>query len=102
MDYEHQSFYLIHPQRPKYRSEVLSDFALPRSETYLSSPLAIDEIRPPSLQVLLQQLEELAEEGVQLEGDFTKLGVELEEGPPEPKILALKCQFGPILDSQPL
>ena len=81
---------------------MLSDFALPRSETYLSTPLAIDEISPPPLQVLLQQLEELAEEGVQLEGDFAKLVAELEEDPSEPKILALKRQSGPILDSQPL
>ena len=102
MDYEHRSFYLIHPRRPKCRLKVLSDFALPQSETCLSPPLAIDKMRPPPLQVLLQQPKELAEVGVQLEGDFVKLVAKLEEDPSEPKILALKCQSGPILDSQPL
>ena len=98
--YEHRSFYLIHPQRPKFRSEELSDFALPQSETCLSLPLAIDEMRPPSPQVLLQCPEELVEVGVQLEEDSVELAVELEEDPFEPKILALKRQSGPILNSQ--
>ena len=99
MDYEHRSFYLIHPRRSKCKSEAFSDFALPRSETCLSPHLAIDEIRPPPLQVLLQQSEELAKVGAQLEGDFVKLVVELEEDPSEPKIQALKRQSGPVLDS---
>ena len=100
MGYEHRSFYLIHPRRPKSRSEVLSDFSLPRSETCLSPPLAIDKICPPPLQVLLQQPKELAEVGVQLGGDSVELAAELEEDPSKPKILALKRQSGPILDSQ--
>ena len=97
--YEHWSFCLIHPQRSKCRLEVLSDFAFPRSETCLSPPLTIDEMRPPPLQVLLQQPEELTEVKVQLGGDSVELAAELEEDPSEPKILALKCQSGPILDS---
>ena len=100
MGYEHCSFCLIHPQCSKCRLEVLSDFALPRSETCLSPPLMIDKIRPLPLQVLLQQSEELAEVGVQLGGDSVELAIELEEDLFEPKILALKCQSRPILDSQ--
>ena len=61
---EHQSFCLIHPRRPKCRSEELSDFALPQSETCLSPPLVINEMRPPPPQVLLQRPEELGEVGV--------------------------------------
>ena len=100
MGYEHQSFFFIHLWCSKCRSEELSDFALPQSETCLSLPLVIDEIRPPPLQVLLQCPEELVEVGVQLEEDFVELAVELEEDPFEPKILALKCQSGPILNSK--
>ena len=75
------------------------NFALLRNETCLSPPLAIDEMRPPPLQVLLQRSEELMEVGVQLEGDSVELAAELEEDPSEPKILALK-QSRPILNSQ--
>ena len=38
--------------------------------------------------------------GVQLEEDFVELVVELEEDPLEPKILVLKRQSEPILNSQ--
>ena len=100
MCYKHWSFCLIHLRCPKCRLEVLSDFTVPRSETCLSPPLAIDEMRPPLLQVLLQQPEELVEVGVQLGGDSVELAAELEEDPFEPKILALKRQSGPILDSK--
>ena len=81
MGYEHWSFYLIHPRRPKCRSEELSDFTLPQNETCLSLPLVIDEMRPPPPQVLLQRQEELVEMGVQLEKDFVELAMELEEDP---------------------
>ena len=40
------------------------------------------------------------EVGVQLEEDSVELAVELEEDPSKPKILALKCQSRPILNSQ--
>ena len=50
------------------------DFALPQSETCLSAPLVIDEMRPPPPQVLLQRLEELVEVGVQLEKDSGRIG----------------------------
>ena len=72
---------MIHPQHPKCRSEELSDFALPQSQTCLFPPLAIDEMRPPPPQVLLQRQEELVEMGVQLEKDFVELAMELEEDP---------------------
>ena len=72
MCYKHWSFCLIHLRCPKCRLEVLSDFTVPRSETCLSPPLAIDEMRPPPPQVLLQHPEELV--GVQLEKDFGRFG----------------------------
>ena len=100
MGYEHQNFCLIHPWQPKCRSEELLDFTLPQNETCLSFPLVIDEMRPPPLQVLLQRQEELVEVGVQLEEDSVELAAELEEDPSEPKILTLKRQSGPILNSQ--
>ena len=100
MGYEHRSFCLIYPRRPKCRLEELLDLALPQSETCLSPPLTIDEMRPPPLQVLLQRPEELVEVGVQLEEDSVELAAELEEDPSEPKILALKRQSRAILNSQ--
>ena len=57
-------------------------------------------MRPPPPQVLLQHSEELVEVGVQLEEDSVELAAELEEDPSKPKILVLKRQSGPILNSQ--
>ena len=56
-------------------------------------------MKPPLPRVLLQRQEKLVEVGVQLEEGSIELTVELEEDPSEPKILALKRQSGPILNS---
>ena len=88
MGYEYWNFYLIHPWRPKYKSEEFSNFSLPQSETCLSLPLVIDEMRQPPLQVLLQLQFKLIEVKLQLVEGFVALVVELGEDPSEPKILA--------------
>ena len=100
MGYEYWNFYLIHPWRPKYKSEEFSNFSLPQSETCLSLPLVIDEMRQPPLQVLLQRQEQLVEVEMQLVEGFEKLAAKLGEDPSEPKILAWKRQSKPILNSR--
>ena len=100
MDCEYRNFCLIHPWRLKCKSEELLDFSLPQNETCLSSPLVINEMRQPPLQVLLQRQEQLVEVEVQLVEGSVVLAAELGEDPYEPKFMAWKRQSKPILNSR--
>ena len=98
--FEYRNFCLIHPRRPKCKSEELLDFSLPKNETCLSPPLVINEMRQPPLRVLLQRQKELVEVEVQLVEGSVVLAAELGEDPSEPKIMAWKRQSKPILNSR--